>query len=128
MKTSIRYVERHFNATIDFVSSIKMISVSMLSALTTFIVLSRLFLPSWTKLAIGAVAFLVIYMLAITLVEVVDKTAVKNLKEMVKIVGVKRLEKSLISKRKNHGRRRQKDDKTTRRRLFRSRHINSLTK
>jgi predicted membrane-bound spermidine synthase len=81
------YVKKHYAATIDWKSSTKTLSASILSALATYIVLSQRSLPSWIELIIGATAFLTAYITVAPLIGAISKTDVQNIKEMSKELG-----------------------------------------
>jgi len=81
------YVKKHYAATIDWKSSTKTLSASILSALATYIVLSQLSLPSWIELIIGATAFLTAYITVAPLIGAINKTDIQNIKEMSKELG-----------------------------------------
>ncbi len=81
------YVRRHYAASIDWVSSTKILSASTLSALAAYLILSQLSLPSWIELIIGATAFLATYIILASLIGAVKRADIENIKEMIKGLG-----------------------------------------
>ena len=87
MIVSLWYVEKYYAATIDWMSSTKILSASALSALATYIILSQLSLPSWIELVIGATIFLLAYTTLVSLIGAINRTDIQNIKEMLKELG-----------------------------------------
>ncbi|MGD0329696.1 MAG: polysaccharide biosynthesis C-terminal domain-containing protein [Nitrososphaeria archaeon] len=81
------YVGRHYAATVDWVSSTKILSASTISALAAYLILSQLSLPSWMELIIGATVFLTAYITVASLIGAVNRTDIENIKEMLKELG-----------------------------------------
>jgi O-antigen/teichoic acid export membrane protein len=81
------WIKKKFNASIDLGSSAKILLASVLSALVTYVVVSQLTTSSWITLTIGAVIFLVAYLVTTPLVGAITKTDIQNFKEMVKGLG-----------------------------------------
>jgi len=81
------YVKNHFKTTIDWASSVKILSASALAATVTYVILSQLSLASWIELIIGATAFLITYMITAPLIGTVNKTDLQNLEEMIDELG-----------------------------------------
>ena len=81
------YVKRHYGATIDWTSSTKILSASIFSASVTHLILTQLSPPSWTELALGAIAFLTIYIILALLIGAVKRSDIENIKEMMKELG-----------------------------------------
>ena len=81
------WIKKKFNATIDWVSSAKILLASTLATIVTFVVTSQLNLNNWITLIIGAVIFLIVYLTAAPLVGAIKKTDIQNFKEMLKGLG-----------------------------------------
>jgi len=81
------YIKKHFKATIDWVSSSKILSASAFAATITYIIISQLSLASWIRLIIGATAFLIAYTTTALLIGAVNKADIQNLKEMLNELG-----------------------------------------
>jgi len=84
---SLWYVKKHFTATIDWASSVKILLASTLAAAITYVIISQLSLANWIKLIIGATVFLIIYMTTTPLIGAINKTDIQNLKERLKELG-----------------------------------------
>jgi O-antigen/teichoic acid export membrane protein len=81
------YVRKHYAATVDWKSSTKILSASILSALATHLILFQISLPSWVELIIGATAFTASYITVASLIGAVDRTDMQNVREMLKELG-----------------------------------------
>ena len=58
------WIKKNYGATINWVSSAKILLASILAAAVTYIVTLQLSLPSWMNLIVGAVLFLATYLVA----------------------------------------------------------------
>jgi len=87
LSIALWYVKRHYGATIDWTSSTKILSASIFSASVTHLILTQLPLPSWTELALGAIAFLTIYIISVSLIGAVKRSDIENIKEMMEELG-----------------------------------------
>jgi O-antigen/teichoic acid export membrane protein len=81
------WIKKHYNATIDWVSSAKILSASMIAAITTYAMVSVLYLANWINLIIGATIFLSTYLITAPLIGAINHADTKNLKEMLKALG-----------------------------------------
>jgi len=81
------WIKKHFTATIDWVSSAKILLASTLAAAVTYTAVSQLNLPNWITLTIGALIFLPTYTITAPLVGAVNKTDIQNLRETLKELG-----------------------------------------
>jgi len=81
------WIKKTYNATIDWISSVKILLASTLAAVITYVVTSHLIISNWILLAIGAVIFLSTYLIAAPLIGAINKADVQNFKEMLKGVG-----------------------------------------
>jgi O-antigen/teichoic acid export membrane protein len=83
----LRLTKKYYNATIDWTSSAKIVLASALAALVTYVISSQLSLPNWTKLIIGTLVFLAVFITTVSLMGTIDKTDIQNLEEMLKELG-----------------------------------------
>ena len=81
------WIKKHFTATIDLASSAKILLASTLAAAITYAVISRLNLPNWTRLTIGALIFLATYTTTTPLIGAINKTDTQILREMLNELG-----------------------------------------
>lgn len=81
------WIKKKFNATIDWVSSAKILLASTLATIITYGVISQLNLTNWITLTIGALIFLATYLIATPLIGAINKTDIQNFKEMLKGLG-----------------------------------------
>ena len=81
------WINKHYNATVDWVSSIKIVGISAFSAVLTNFVINKLNLTSWMGLIVGTPLFLGTYIIAAPLVGAVTYDDTKNLKDAVKSLG-----------------------------------------
>lgn len=84
---SLWYVKKHYNATINWVSSIKILSASIVAAVITYTVVYVLCFADWLNLLIGAVIFLTTYLIVAPLIGAINHADIKALKEMLKALG-----------------------------------------
>jgi len=81
------WIKAHFGATVDWVSSTKILLGSTAAAAMTYVIISQLSFSSWIKLIIGAIIFL-LALLPITLsMRTVSRSDINNLREMVSELG-----------------------------------------
>ena len=81
------WIKKHYNATIDYKSSIKIILASLISATLTYAVVIFLNFANWITLILGATIFLLSYLITAPLIGAINKDDTKNLKEMLKALG-----------------------------------------
>jgi O-antigen/teichoic acid export membrane protein len=81
------WIKKNYNATIDLVSSTKILLASALAAAITYVVTSQLSICNWISLTIGAVIFLATYLIATPLIGAINKIDIQNFKEMSKGLG-----------------------------------------
>lgn len=84
---SLWWIKKHYNTTIDYKSSIKIVLASLCAAGLTTIVLFFLKTSNWITLSIGAIIFLTTYLITSPLIGAINKEDTKNLKEMLKALG-----------------------------------------
>jgi len=81
------WIKKNYNATINWVSSVKILLASTLAAIITYVVTSQLNISSWINLIIGAAIFLATYLVTTPLIGAINKTDIQNFKEMMKGLG-----------------------------------------
>jgi O-antigen/teichoic acid export membrane protein len=81
------WINKNYNATIDWKSSTKILTASASSAILTYLILNQLNLASWISLLLGAAVFLGTYMISAPLIGAINYNDTKNLKDMLKSLG-----------------------------------------
>ena len=81
--TGLWWSKKHFSVTIDWSSSIKILTASAIAGAVTYLLLSQLNFSSWINLTIGAVAFLMIYLTTTPLIGAIQRTDIYNLRQML---------------------------------------------
>jgi len=81
------WIKRHFNATLDWVSSTKIFLASIIAAVITHIIISQLNFQYWAELVAGGITFLIVYLVAAPLIKAVNKDDINNLREMLSDLG-----------------------------------------
>ena len=84
---SLWWINKYYNATIDWKSSIKILFASMIAAALTFTVVHISNLDSWVTLVVGAIIYTVTYLVSAPLIGAINKLDTRNLKEMLKALG-----------------------------------------
>jgi len=77
------WIKKNYGATINWVSSAKILLASILAAAVTYVVTSQLSLPSWMNLIVGAILFLATYLVATPLFGAINKTDIHTFQEIV---------------------------------------------
>lgn len=81
------WIKKHYNATIDWKSSTKILAASTLSATVTYTFVAITNLPNWITLILGASLYLTTYIIFSPLIGAINQNDTKNLKEMLKALG-----------------------------------------
>ena len=84
---SLWWINKHYNATIDWNASIKIMVASAFSGLLTYIVTAQLNLATWIILLIGTAVFLSSYLIVAPLIGAINYADTQNLKALVKTLG-----------------------------------------
>ena len=87
LATGLWWIRKHFDVTVDWKSSAKILAVSATAAIITQLTLSQLHTQEWISLIIGGTIFLVTYVIATPLMRAVDTDDIKNLKQMLSELG-----------------------------------------
>jgi O-antigen/teichoic acid export membrane protein len=77
------WIKKNYNATINWVSSAKILLASILAAAVTYVVTLQLSLPNWVNLIVGAVLFLATYLVATPLFGAINKADIRTFQEIV---------------------------------------------
>jgi stage V sporulation protein B len=83
----LHWIRTNFGATVDWVSSAKILLSSATAAAITYIVLSLLSLSSWMSLIVGATIFLFAFIATTILARTMNEQDRKNLREMSEDLG-----------------------------------------
>jgi O-antigen/teichoic acid export membrane protein len=81
------WIRKHFGATIDWMSSVKIFLASCIAAGVTYLILSQLNFSYWVELMVGGISFSFVYLVAAPLIRAVDKKDVHSLREMLGDLG-----------------------------------------
>jgi len=81
------WINKHYNATVDWKSSTKILAASRFSAILTYFILNQLNITSWISLLLGTTIFLATYILTAPLIGAITYNDTKNLKDAVKSLG-----------------------------------------
>ncbi len=81
------WIKKHYNASINWTSSTKILTASVIAAIITFAIVSVLNLANWINLIIGALIFSSTYLITAPLVGAINYFDVKNLQEILKALG-----------------------------------------
>ena len=87
MVISLWWIKKHYDASIDWASSTKIILSSLISAALTYLIVSVLNLANWITLIIGALVYTITYLVTSPLIGAINKKDAENLKEMLKVLG-----------------------------------------
>jgi O-antigen/teichoic acid export membrane protein len=82
------WIWRHYQVKADFSCSTKILASSGVSAAATYLFTSLMGTPEWIKLAVGGATFLTLYLIITPLIRAVNKTDIKNLRNMLSDLGI----------------------------------------
>ena len=92
------FIKKHYDVTVDWRSSAKILFSSATAAALTYAVVAQLGFASWIRLVIGVVFFLAVFAAAALLTRTIDKSDINNLRAMTSSLGlVGKLLNSLLS-------------------------------
>ncbi len=77
------WIKKNYSATINWISSAKILLASILAAVVTYVVTLQLSLPSWMNLIVGAILFLATYLVATPLFGAINKADIRTFQEIV---------------------------------------------
>ncbi len=81
------WINKHYKASIDYLSSAKILGSSAVTAAVTFLVISQLQQASWITLIIGAIVFVAVFLFMAPLFRAIDKKDIQYLKETINALG-----------------------------------------
>jgi O-antigen/teichoic acid export membrane protein len=81
------WVKKNFGASVDFVSSSKILLASVIAAVFTHLLLAPINYGYWIELVVGVASFLSVYLVTAPLIRAVDRKDVRNLREMLSGLG-----------------------------------------
>jgi len=84
---SLWWIKKHYNTTINYNSSTKILTASAIAAIPTYLITIQQVLPDWLTLILGATTYLASYIIIAPIIGAIDQTDTKNLKEMLKTLG-----------------------------------------
>jgi O-antigen/teichoic acid export membrane protein len=84
----LAFIKKHYNVTIYWRSSVKILLSSLAAAALTYVLLTQLnTFPSFARLIIGVAVFAPTYLVAAILTQAFDTTDINNLREMLSALG-----------------------------------------
>ncbi len=85
--TGLWWIRKHFGATVEWASSLKILAASATAALITQLILSQLHTPQWVSLIVGGIIFLIAYVVTTPLIKAVNPDDIENLRQMLSELG-----------------------------------------
>jgi O-antigen/teichoic acid export membrane protein len=83
----LRFIQKTYNVSIDWISSVKILFASGSSALTTFLLVNALIFSSWVELILGTTFFICMFILLILLFKAIDRNDIITLRQMIMSLG-----------------------------------------
>ena len=93
---SLFWIKKHYELTVDWKSSLRIVLSSLITAALTYALVSHLSLPSYLRLIIGVAVFSLVFILIALLTRAVNESDIKNLREIAKGLGMLEKPISLI--------------------------------
>ena len=84
---ALSFIKKNYGVTIEWRSSAKILASSAIAAALTFLLVFELGFSSWIRLVIGAVFFIVVFVIAALLTKTIDRTDIANIREMTSSLG-----------------------------------------
>lgn len=84
---SLLWIKKHYDLTIDWKASVKILFSSALAGLAAFMLPSWLSFASWLSLIIGVATFILIFLPSILLTRTINQADVENLRQMTTSLG-----------------------------------------
>ncbi len=84
---SLRWIQKRYDLTVDWVSSAKILFSSGVAGGVTFWVVSALNINSWILLALGVIVFVPVFILTALLTRTIGRSDIDNLKGMLSSLG-----------------------------------------
>ncbi len=83
----LHWIEKHYDLSLDWGSSVKILLCSGIAALSTYLVVSQLALNSWLLLAVGVIVFVPILALTSLFTKTISRSDIENLRNMFGSLG-----------------------------------------
>ncbi len=83
----LRFIQKNYNVTIDWSSSIRIIISSLLPTIVAYLVVSNLALASWIRLIIGVITFIMVLTLSLLFTKAITRSDINNLRELTSNFG-----------------------------------------
>ena len=84
---TLYWIRKHYELTVDWRSSAKILLSSAIAAASTYILISELGFSSWIRLIIGVVFFTFVFVAAALLTQTINKSDIENLRGMASGLG-----------------------------------------
>jgi stage V sporulation protein B len=84
---ALRWLKKHYDVTVDWASSAKILLSSAIAAAVTYLLLSQIAFSSWIRLVIGVIIFIVVLVPANLLTRTIDRSDILNLRGMLSELG-----------------------------------------
>ncbi len=85
---SLYWIKKHYELTVEWRSSAKILLSSTIAAVSTYILISELGFSSLIRLIIGAVFFAFVFVASVLLTQTINKSDIENLRGMVSGLGI----------------------------------------
>ncbi len=84
---SLRWTKKHYDLTIDWVASVKILFSSAIAGTATYLLQTQLSFSSWIALIIGTTAFIAVFFPLVTFTGTINRTDLENLRQMTTSIG-----------------------------------------
>ena len=84
---SLRFIKKHFGVSVDWVSSVKILFSSAITAILTYALISQLAFSNPIRLVIGVIAFVVIFIVATVVTRTINRGDLTSLREIINVLG-----------------------------------------
>jgi O-antigen/teichoic acid export membrane protein len=85
---TLYWIRKHYELTVDWRSSAKILLSSTIAAALTYVLILELGFSSWIRLIIGIVFFAFVFVAATLLTQTINKSDIENLRGMVSDLGI----------------------------------------
>jgi O-antigen/teichoic acid export membrane protein len=82
------WIRKHYELTVDWRSSAKILLSSAIAAALTYLLISELSFSNWIRLIIGVIFFAFVFLAAALLTQTINKYDIENLRSMVSELGI----------------------------------------
>jgi O-antigen/teichoic acid export membrane protein len=84
---SLRFIKKHFDFSLDWTSSAKIVLSSVASAILTYVIITQLPFSSPIQLIVGVVIFMIAFLLLAVITRTINKADLVNIREIVNALG-----------------------------------------